>query len=163
MYDLGQITVLIVEDNKPMIDLVHSILNTLGIRRIFKSYSGEEAISHFQQQDIDLVICDWLMKPMDGLQLVKKFREEDSPNRFVPIIMMTGYSARERVLKARDHGVNEFVAKPFAARDLYNKIQDVIEKPRRFVESEDFFGPDRRRSARDYEGPKRRITDHQIN
>jgi DNA-binding response OmpR family regulator len=75
------------------------------------------------------------------------------------IVMMTGYSHKIRVEEARDVGVTEFLVKPFRARDLYARIEQLIEKPRRFVEAEAFFGPDRRRrkmKAEEYKGPKRR-------
>jgi two-component system chemotaxis response regulator CheY len=74
-------------------------------------------------------------------------------------IMMTGYSDKVRVEEARDVGVTEFLAKPFTAQDLYARIEKLIEKPRRFVEAEAFFGPERRRrkmKAEEYKGPKRR-------
>ena len=78
----------------------------------------------------------------------------------VPIIMMTGYSHRIRVEASRDAGVTEFLVKPFKAKDLYTRIEQLIEKPRQFVEADEFFGPDRRRrKAGDYKGPRRRGLD----
>ena len=64
-----------------------------------------------------------------------------SPNRYVPIILMTGFSERRRVMQARDAGVTEFLVKPFTARDLYKRLAQVIERPRQFVRSAEFFGP----------------------
>ena len=73
---------------------------------------------------------------------------------------MTGYSNRVRVEHARDEGITEFLAKPYTSRDLYNRIVQIIEKPRQFVKNKEFFGPDRRRrSDGDYEGPKKRGKD----
>ncbi len=70
---------------------------------------------------------------------------------------MTGFSERRRVFQARDSGVTEFLVKPFNARDLYRRISQIIERPRQFVRSEDFFGPDRRRkSLEEYQGAERR-------
>jgi DNA-binding response OmpR family regulator len=75
----------------------------------------------------------------------------------VPIILMTGYSAKIRVMEARDKGVTEFMVKPFSAKDLFARIEQLVEKPRKFVHSKGFFGPDRRRrKIDDYEGPRRR-------
>src|SRR5206468_1343556 len=71
-----------------------------------------------------------------------------------------GYSARPRVERARDTGATEFLAKPFRAGDLYARIEQLIEKPRQFVETPVFFGPDRRRKrVRDRAAPKRRAMD----
>jgi DNA-binding response OmpR family regulator len=73
---------------------------------------------------------------------------------------MTGFSEKRRVFQARDAGVTEFLVKPFNARDLYRRIAQLIERPRQFVRSEDFFGPDRRRgSSETYTGPLRRESD----
>ena len=78
----------------------------------------------------------------------------------VPIIMMTGYSAMPRVSEARDCGATEFLVKPFSANDMARRIAYVINKPRDFIETEDFFGPDRRRRKIDnYRGPRRRDDD----
>ena len=101
------------------------------------------------------------MDSMDGLELIEKIRnDEDSPDPFVPIILMTGYSNQVRVETARDSGMTEFLAKPFKARDLYTRIVQIIEKPRQFVKNDYFFGPDRRRRKdEDYAGPVRRNLD----
>ena len=74
--------------------------------------------------------------------------------------MMTGFSSRLRVEQARDKGITEFLVKPFSSQDLYSRVVQIIEKPRQFVDAEEFFGPDRRRKIRtDYEGPRRRDDD----
>lgn len=76
--------------------------------------------------------------------------------------MMTGFSSQLRVEAARDCGITEFLVKPFTSRDLYNRIVQIIEKPRQFVDADDFFGPDRRRRAiKDYDGPQRRDDDNE--
>jgi DNA-binding response OmpR family regulator len=76
---------------------------------------------------------------------------------------MTGFSEKRRVVQARDAGVTEFLVKPFTARDMYRRISQIVERPREFVKSEDFFGPDRRRTKRsDYEGPLRREEDASV-
>ena len=101
------------------------------------------------------------MKPMDGISIARRIRNDFlSPNKFVPFILMTGFSEKRRVMQARDVGVTEFLVKPFTARDLYKRLYQVIERPRQFVRSDDFFGPDRRRkSPVNYDGPLRREND----
>jgi DNA-binding NtrC family response regulator len=70
---------------------------------------------------------------------------------------MTGYSQKKRVIAARDSGITEFLVKPFTAKALYQRIETMIEKPRLFVKSDSYFGPDRRRKREgDYGGPERR-------
>ena len=93
--------------------------------------------------------------------MVEKIRTDpDSPNRFVPILLMTGFMSKIRVEHARDKGVTEFVVKPFTAKDLYARIEHAIEQPRSFVDSRKYFGPDRRRHKNyDYRGKPRRSSD----
>lgn len=160
-YKFDQVRVLLVEDNQPMLELAKSLLETFGIGQVFTARDGEEGFKIFCKENPDIVVADWMMKPMDGITLARRIRNDAmSPNQFVPVILMTGFSERRRVFEARDAGITEFLVKPFNARDLYRRISQIIERPRKFVRSEDFFGPDRRRKrASEYEGPLRRDTD----
>jgi two-component system chemotaxis response regulator CheY len=72
---------------------------------------------------------------------------------------MTGFSEKNRVIEARDAGVTEFLVKPFNTRDLYSRMLQIIEKPRQFVRADQYFGPDRRRSSKQYIGPYKREND----
>jgi two-component system chemotaxis response regulator CheY len=164
-YQLHRISVLVVEDNEPMLDIVKSLLLTFGVGHVVGAPDGELGFKRFCEYNPDIVIADWMMKPMDGMTFTRMIRnDERSPNHYVPVILMTGFSEKRRVLQARDAGVTEFLVKPFDARDLYKRIAQVIERPRQFVRSVDFFGPDRRRK-RDaerfgaYGGPMRREGD----
>jgi len=160
-YDFRNARVLIVDDMQPMLSLVLSILKVFGFKDVHIAHDAEEGFRAFCQLNPDIVITDWQMEPYDGVELIRKIRRDPkSPNRFVPVILMSGYSHRARVEKARDGGVTEFLVKPFSAKDLYKRIEQLIEKPRKFVEAEQFFGPDRRRRAGDeYGGPLRRDAD----
>jgi len=160
-FKFERLSILIVEDTAPMRKLVTSVLETLGVGRIMTAGDGEEGYNLFCTEKPDIVIVDWHMLPMSGIELVQKIRrEEDSPNKMVPIVMMTGYSALPRVAQARDTGATEFLVKPFSANDLARRIAYVINKPRDFIDTNDYFGPDRRRRViPNYDGPKRRATD----
>lgn len=97
------------------------------------------------------------MEPDDGLHLVKWVRTSpDSPDNFLPIIMVTGHTEKARITEARDAGINEFMAKPVSAKALYRRLVSVIEHPRQFVRTKTYFGPDRRRKVEPFEGPDRR-------
>ncbi len=166
-YEFYKIKILIVEDNKPMLDLTKSILQTFGVAEVITAKDGEEGFREYCLHNPDIVIADWMMKPMDGISLTRRMRNDPrSPNQYTPVILMTGFSEKRRVLEARDAGVTEFLVKPFNARDLYRRIAQVIERPRQFVRSEDFFGPDRRRISKSgqkpYDGPNRRGDDKRI-
>jgi two-component system, chemotaxis family, chemotaxis protein CheY len=160
-YKFERLSVLVVEDTAPLRKLITSVLSTLGVGMIHTANDGEEGFQVFCEHNPDIVITDWLMPPASGLDLVNMIRRDPrSPNRMVPIIIMTGYSAMPRVTEARDQGVTEFLVKPFSAADMAKRIAHVINKPRDFVVSQRFFGPNRRRKRGDgYEGPKRRDED----
>ncbi len=101
------------------------------------------------------------MEPVDGVEFTRLVRvAADSPNPFLPIIMVTGFADRTRVEEARDAGITEFIVKPVTARAVLDRLNNVINKPRPFVKTSDYFGPDRRRRQDpDHEGPWRRGTD----
>jgi two-component system, chemotaxis family, chemotaxis protein CheY len=153
--------VLLVDDNQHMKVLLGEILRAIGVREVFSAADGVEALEMMRGREVDIVFTDLNMKPMDGIDFVRRLRTApDSPNPFAPVIMITGHSTRSRVEAARDAGVNEFLAKPITARSVLDRIQRVVEHPRPFIRSETYFGPDRRR--RDdptYSGPKRRAAD----
>lgn len=160
-YKLENAKVLVVEDMRPMQMLLKSLLGIYGFSDVYTASGGDEGFSVFCRANPDLVITDWIMDGGDGLSMIRKIRKDKkSPNPCVPILIVTGFSSRVRVEKARDNGVTEFLVKPFTAKELYAKIEHVIEKPRQFVDTEEFFGPDRRRKRNEgYKGPRRRGND----
>jgi two-component system, chemotaxis family, chemotaxis protein CheY len=159
--NLQQLRLLVVDDNPHMLKIVRTILNAFGVMNVFESESAVEAIDIARNEAIDIVILDYQMEGMDGIELVKRLRdEEQTSNPLIPIVMLSAYSERSRVIAARDAGVNEFCCKPITAKDLFAKISAVIDRPRAYVRTKEFFGPDRRRHDPDkYKGPKRRSDD----
>lgn len=141
-----------------MLELVSGVLEVMGMRKIITARNGEEGYERFQKEKPDIVITDWLMDPVDGIEMTLKIRRDPlSIDRLTPVIIMTGFTAITRVEMARDIGATEFIVKPFTANDLARRIQHIIEKPRDFVEAQSFFGPDRRRRKKpEYDGPDRR-------
>jgi CheY-like chemotaxis protein len=160
-YRFEKLSVLIVEDTTPLRRLLMSVLTTMGIGTVYTAQDGERGFQAFCQHNPDIVITDWSMSPMNGIELIEKIRTDGaSPNKMVPVILMTGYSAMPRVEQARDGGATEFLVKPFSATELARRIAYVINKPRDFVDTRGFFGPDRRRRRdSDYKGPRRRDDD----
>ncbi|MBX2834504.1 MAG: response regulator [Micavibrio sp.] len=160
-FNFQRLSVLVVEDTVPMQKLVVAVLETLGVGTVYRAENGEDGFRVFCNSNPDIVLADWHMEPMSGIQMVDKIRSSDkSPNKMVPIVMMSGYSAFQRVSQARDAGVTEFLVKPFSASDLARRIAYVINRPRDFIEAPAYFGPDRRRRAsEDYEGDLKRAED----
>ena len=123
---------------------------------------GAEALQIMRGTNIDIVFTDLTMQPLDGIDFVNLLRNSpDSPNQMAPVIMVTGHSTLRRIGEARDAGVNEVLAKPITARGVLSRINEVIENPRPFIRTPDYFGPERRRRADpDYHGKMRRATDN---
>ena len=160
-FDFKKLSVLVVEDTIPMQKLISSVLSNLGAGEVFTASNGQLGFEIYTCENPDIVILDWHMEPMNGLDLTLEIRKNQlSPNRMVPIILVTGFSALSRVAQARDAGVTEFMVKPFSANDLAKRIAYVINKPRDFIDHPEYFSPDRRRRKNpDYKGPMRREED----
>jgi two-component system chemotaxis response regulator CheY len=157
-YNFARLTVLIADDNRHMRQVVVGILRGFGFRNIIECDDGSDAFAEMRANSIDMVICDWIMEPLDGYDFTRLVRTaSDSPNPFVPIIMLTGHTEIFRVMQARDAGITEFLAKPVSAQTLWRRLVAVIDNPRPFVRAPHYVGPDRRRRAKpDYDGPERR-------
>ncbi|MCW8860881.1 MAG: response regulator, partial [Rhodospirillales bacterium] len=146
-----------VDDNKHMRALVKTILHALGVKNCLEAGDGADAFKELRHFPADIIICDWNMSPLDGIDFVRLVRTgKDSPNPFVPIIMLTGHTEMHRVVEARDVGVHEFLAKPISAKALYSRVRSIIDRPRPFVRAGLYFGPDRRRKQVEWRGTERR-------
>jgi two-component system chemotaxis response regulator CheY len=87
------------------------------------------------------------MEPVTGIDLTELIRTSSkSPSPYIPVIMISAYSDEARVEMARDHGVTEFLAKPFTVERLMERLETVIENPRPFVRTDSYFGPERRKT-----------------
>lgn len=157
-YRFDRLKILVVDDNAHMRKLVVTILQAFGAIQIFEADSGERAWVLLRDANPDVVILDWMMEGMSGLEFVKQVRtSSSSPNPFVPVIMLTGHTHIDHVRQARDAGVNEFLAKPVSVKAILTRLIAVIEHPRPYVRTKSYFGPcRRRRGADEYRGPERR-------
>lgn len=163
-YDFKALSILIVDASPAMLELIRSVLFTFGVRNIYTATTLAQGFKVFCDKNPDLVIVDWLEEPDNGTKLTQKIRTHArSPNPFVPVIMMTGFSQKKRVIMARDSGITEFLAKPFTALKLYERIEQIIEKPRQFVKATEYFGPDRRRKPIERNGEERRVEEKEKN
>lgn len=155
-YNLERIDVLIVEKHFHMRSLIRDILAEFGVGTIRAAETVEAAFEMFQERAADLVLTDW-SPGLDGIKFLELVRRnEKSRDVFVPIIMVTANTELKHVCIARDAGINEYLAKPFSARLIYHRIKSIIENPRLFVRTGEYFGPDRRRRRLDFHGADRR-------
>ena len=163
MLDLSAIRILVVDDNSNMRSLVKYIIRVLGVQALKEASDGAEAFTILKTFNADIIVTDWMMDPLDGIDFTRLIRTaKDSPNPMVPIIMLSGFTEAQRIVEARDAGVTEFVGKPISPKALYLRIAEVILRGRQFVRTKDFFGPDRRRhSDTNYKGMLRRAADQE--
>jgi CheY-like chemotaxis protein len=156
-FDFSKLRVMVAEDSAHMRMLTRRLLESYGITDLILLADGSTALQAMPASVPDILIADYAMEPMDGLALTKAVRlGPDSPNPYMPIIMMTAYTEHHRVVAARDAGVTEIVAKPLSVASLLSRLVAVVERPRPFIRVVGYFGPDRRRRQVAYPGPDRR-------
>lgn len=160
-YDLMNVKVLVVDSNRFMRHILRQVLHALNIRHVREADDSAEAFKILKTFDADLVTVDFNVAPITGVEFAKMVRTaKDSPNPYVPIIMVTAYSEQAVVCQARDAGIDEFLTKPISAQSLYARIVSVIDRRRAFVKCKSYFGPDRhRRDDSEYQGLRRREGD----
>lgn len=159
--DYGQLKVLVVDDNQHMRQIMKTVLKGIGIDDPREARDGAEALSVLKNYPADMVLVDYSMAPLDGLDFTRLIRtSSDTSNPYIAVIMVTGHSERSRVTAARDAGITEFVAKPLTARSLLARMEAAVVRPRPFVRCRNYMGPDRRRRREQaYAGPYRRDAD----
>lgn len=121
-----RLKVLLVDDSFESLHLVKNMLHDLGVTQVFTAKNGMEALNFlgiFDDDDaVDVVLCDWNMPKMSGLEVLKQVRTCDPD---LPFIMVTGLASYETVLEAKAHGVSGYVKKPFSADQLRGKLNTV--------------------------------------
>jgi CheY-like chemotaxis protein len=155
---MSGLNVLVADSNQYMLKIIRAMLRGFGISNIREASDGAVALEELNMHLIDIVIADYALETLNGVELIELVRgAEDSPNRFVPIIMLSAYTEKWRIEAARDAGVTEFLSKPLCANDLYLRLIEVIEKPRQFIRTNRYIGPDRRRhDGSNYKGDEKR-------
>ncbi|TAH37576.1 MAG: response regulator [Alphaproteobacteria bacterium] len=120
-----EIPILIVDDYKTMLRILRGLLNQLGFRNIEEATDGKTAMARLRNEAFSLVISDWGMEPMDGLQLLKTIRADEKLKK-IPFIMVASDTKPEDVMKAKQAGVSNFILKPFNADTLKSKLISVL-------------------------------------
>lgn len=118
-------SILIVDDYKTMLRIIRNLLRQLGFANVDEASDGATALQKLRRGEFGLVISDWNMEPMTGLQLLKEVRT-DSKLKSTPFIMVTAESKTENVIAAKKAGVNNYIVKPFNAATLKTKMTAVI-------------------------------------
>lgn len=117
--------ILIVDDYKTMLRIIRNLLKQLGFTNVDEAMDGGEALTKLRSASFGLVISDWNMEPMTGLELLKEVRADDTL-KATPFVMITAESKTENVVAAKQAGVNNYIVKPFNAATLKTKLTSVI-------------------------------------
>jgi two-component system chemotaxis response regulator CheY len=117
--------VLIVDDYKTMLRIIRNLLKQLEFDNVEEATDGAEALAKLRAGNFGMVISDWNMEPMTGLDLLKEVRA-DSRLKHLPFIMITAESKTENVVAAKQAGVSNYIVKPFNAETLREKIEKVL-------------------------------------
>ncbi len=137
--------------------LLRDVLTAFRVQNIVFMSDGGRAWNELRNFQADLANVDWNMRPVSGLQSVRRVRTgKDSPNQFLPVIMLIAYSERRRVMRGRDAGVTVFLVKPETLKRLYDRIAANVATNRGFIRSKTYLGPDQRRSDKGIPGKNRR-------
>ncbi len=175
--DFSRLRILVVENHLLMRRLLHEMLTGFGVPEIHQARNVMEAIERIYDEPFDVVILDFFLIGLDGADFAHTVRrDEECPNREVPILLITGAPDHHKVMKAKDAGINGILAKPIAPRDLYDRIYTMLAYPRPFIIAPDYVGPmherrahkvpsapSRTRLARGAAAPPRRAAARRIN
>ena len=125
MSSYGDKQILLVDDFATMRKIVRNELHKLGFKGILEAEDGKQALEVLAMAAVDLIITDWNMPTMDGLELLKAIRA-DSRIKHIPVLMLTAEAKRENVIEALKAGVTNYIVKPFTAEALKAKIEKVL-------------------------------------
>ncbi len=119
--------VLIVDDYKTMLRVIRNLLSQIGFKNVDEANDGTQALDLIRQKNYGLIISDWNMEPMSGLDLLKSVRAQNAtPAGKTPFIMITAENKMENVIAAKQAGVNNYIVKPFSAEVLKGKMVSVL-------------------------------------
>jgi len=118
-------SILVVDDFKTMRRIIRGLLNEIGFTNIDEASDGGEALTKAQAKSYHLIISDWNMEPMSGIQLLEKVRAIDRYSS-TPFIMVTAENKLENVVEAKKRGVDDYIVKPFNAKTLESKLSNVL-------------------------------------
>ena len=127
MFNLG-LKVLVVDDFPTMRRIVRNLLKQLGFEHIDEAEDGVQALNRLRGGNFGLIISDWNMPNMEGIELLRKVRKEPEPLRDIPFLMVTAEAEKEKVIEAIKAGVDNYVVKPFTAEILQEKLEKIAEK-----------------------------------
>ncbi|MEE8435936.1 MAG: response regulator [bacterium] len=122
------IKILIAEDNPNLRHVLVNIIKKIGYEKVLEAENGEIAWQFIQRGGVELVLTDWAMPGLDGMQLLKKIRNSNAPTCDIPFLMITAADTKNAIMSAGKSGVDAYVIKPFSVSTVVEKIKEAIEK-----------------------------------
>ncbi|MCI4453811.1 MAG: chemotaxis response regulator CheY [Thermodesulfobacterium sp.] len=119
------IKILIVDDFSTMRKIIRNILTQLGFKNILEADDGTTALEILKKEKVDLIISDWNMPKMSGLELLKAVRSDENL-KDIPFVMVTAEAQKENILEAIKYKVNQYIVKPFTPETLKEKLEKVF-------------------------------------
>ena len=151
--------VLILEDNVAYARMLADMLRVLGADNIVIEADDRDGLGAIKDLEPQLILTEYKTDHIDGIAFTKELRHSNLRSKGCPVIMVKANITPSNLLEARNSGVHEMLSKPFAWQDLFKRLQNVLFKPRVWIEVASYTGPDRRRfntAQGDYAGPKKR-------
>jgi len=143
---IQQLTVVVVDDNPFMRNLVRNLLLNIGVKTVYEAGDGFAGIETIRSVNPDVAVVDWEMPLLDGADLVRIVRSPGTfPTPDLPIIMLTAHGERWRIVEAAKLGINEFLCKPVSAKALHDRLLSILLRPRASVKLGQYYGPAPRR------------------
>ena len=145
----NDMTVLIVEDDETLLESLKQMVRDFGVHSVFTAQDGEDGIAKLCEQPVDMVISDYRLTPINGLEFARRLRHgEGGADPTTPIIMLAADHERIQVEAVHDIGVNGFIDKPISPSSLYSSMLSVSTGLCNFIQTEGYIGPDRRDDPR---------------
>jgi len=152
--------VLIVDPNAAAARLLAELMKDMGGRSVAYAPSLPKAMAYAAEMDAQIIFTEFAGPDFDGVEFTRALRRSTIPARRCPVIMVTAEATAASIIAARNAGVHEFLRKPYTAGDLFRRVENVITKPRDWIEAQMYIGPDRRRfNSGEYAGSRKRRAD----
>ena len=119
--------VLIVDDFATMRRIVRNVLKQIGFTTMIEADNGKAALKVLKKENIDLILCDWNMPEMPGIELLKAIRSDDELKN-IPFVMVTAEAQKDNIIEAVKAGVSSYIVKPFTAETVSEKLNTIFKQ-----------------------------------
>ncbi|WP_421901802.1 response regulator [Maridesulfovibrio sp.] len=127
MNNYTDVKILIVEDNFSLRRTITDILRTVGVTEIIHAEDGKVGLKRLRENDdVDLIMLDWDMPVMTGIQMLRELRSSNSQYSDLPVLMLTAHGTQEDVIEAIQAGASDYIVKPFTPQTVYNKLKKLL-------------------------------------